>query len=114
MISLQTSIDDGRLNIRDYDIEELRRVAESGGVLYVNYEGMWGKIPNAVLRDVFEAWDAWAVLMERHPDADPPRGLGVLVWEQTTRPQDWKAVERARSLRPRQQSQSQSRSTRTD
>lgn len=111
MTSLRVLADQQRLNVFEWDIKELREVSDLGGVLYWNSFGMEGKVPNAVLRDVFETIDDWDRLKERHPEADPPPGLGDIVWDQTLSPRDWRAVERAQTLSPRRPEPPQARST---
>ena len=108
MSSSRVLADKSRLNVFDYDIEELRRVADAGGVLYWNNDGLEGKVPNAVLRDVLEAVDDWQRLEERHPDALFPPVLGTIWWEQTMTVKDPSAPGRCQPLPLRSQGQSQS------
>lgn len=103
-----------RIQVHDYDIETLRRLTEAGGVLYWDNSGVVGKVPNAVLRNLIEALDAWDRLRERHIVSTLPRDLGVLWWEQTVTPQDSSALERARRLPYRSPQQYQPRSTSAD
>lgn len=86
MTSYQLLAETERLNILDYDVEKLRQTAESGGVLYWNHDGLVGKVPNAVLRDTLSIYDDYTRLRERHPDAEPPKELGIIRWEQTVTP----------------------------
>ena len=103
MTSLSVHSEALRLNIADYATEDLRRVAESGGVLYWHNDGILGKVQNGVLRDVLELWDDYQTLRKRHPDAEIPPGVGVIAWEQVVTPRDLSAAEQARTLRPRSQ-----------
>lgn len=98
MSSLATYHDDTILDIEEYDIEQLRRIVRSGGVLMWNMNGLWGKLPNAVLLDALRMYDADQAGHERHR-----RNMGgsepwwVIHWHQTVTPRD----PRAASILPR-------------
>ena len=90
------------LNILDYDKEKLRQVAESGGVLYWNYGGLWRKIPNAVIVNTLSIIDDWDKFRDRHANADIPKDISLIKWDQTTPTQDLKSASQAPVLRPHQ------------
>lgn len=101
MTSLIVSASGLCLNIKSYDVEQIRATAEAGGVLYWDNEGAIRKVPNGVLRDVVETYDDWMLFKQRHPETDLPRTLGWLYWDQAVNPRGSSARERAQPLRHR-------------
>lgn len=120
MSSLQVSteprnaVEIPRLNLLDYDIEELRQVAESGGVLYWNHGGLWGKIPNAVLSNTLSTLTDWRRFKDRRPKTTIPSSVSTIHWGQTVRPQQLATALSAPPLRHRQPPQPQSEATQHD
>lgn len=87
MSSLPISHDGDCLNVNHLPIEKLRSVAETGGVIYWEREGMVGKVPNGVIRDAIQAWDDWRRLRDRGRVVTIPPQVGEIRWGQAVTPQ---------------------------
>lgn len=68
-----------RLDMRPY-LEDLRALADSGGFLLWNRQGMVGKVPNAKLRDAMELYDAYETLRSRGRITELPETAYEIGW----------------------------------
>jgi len=87
------------LNLEHYDRDQLRELAESGGILYWCHGGMWRKVPNSVLRNTLSLMLDLEQLRNTRPNATMPRGSTDITWDQTVTPQDLKSASEAPHLR---------------
>jgi len=73
------------LNIADYNLDELERVAASGGVLYWDHLGAVRKVPNAVVRFTLGTYKAYQQWHQRGRPISQPSEVG-LIWRDQTMP----------------------------
>jgi len=72
------------LNIRDLDRAAVAQIAESGGVIYWCYRGLWGKIRNATLRDVVRTLGDWDRLLTQKGAVVTAPAAPYIAFDQTS------------------------------
>lgn len=83
---LRASTDEPVLYLTEDNLNKMRDRVEAGEPLYWEFQGMWGKVPNPVLRNCLERYDrhlAWAEAEDRDPI-----GYVAIRWDQVVTPQE--------------------------
>lgn len=72
-----------RFDCRGPHFPGITSAATTGGVLFWEREGMIGKVPNSILRDLLDLYRAYAILREWGRIVDLPPVAYELTWDQT-------------------------------
>lgn len=73
-----------RLNIEDYDLDQLAEVVDRGGVVYWDHEGEVRKIPNAILRPALDLYQMYQQWRTRGRPIGTPGSIGLIYRDETT------------------------------
>lgn len=98
----QTAVKVPCLNIDDYDIEKLREVAVTGGVIYWDHLGHVLKVPNTVIRAALDESETYREWKKRDRPIQQPADIG-LIWRDQALPTQssesvWSNLPRLRRL----------------